>query len=60
MKKQIEEELKAKGYAIVEEDGNVNLYITSELNAKLQNDKNLSEFMVQLIVQKSIQKVIFH
>lgn len=59
MKKQIEEELKTQGYAIVEEDGNAYLHITDELNAKLQNDKILAEHMVQMIIQKNIQKVIF-
>lgn len=60
MTKQIEEELKAEGYAIVEEDGKAYLHITSQLSDTLQNDKALSDSMTAMVIQKSVRKIIVH
>lgn len=60
MKKEIEEELKAKGYAIVNEDGKAYLHITKELNMALQENKELGDQMVELIEQNNVCKIILH
>ena len=60
MKKQIEEELKTKGFAIVEEDGKTNLHLTSQLNYTLRTSQSLSEAMVQTIIKEHICKIIVH
>lgn len=60
MTKQIEEELKAEGFAIVEENGKAYLHITSQLSDTLQNNKALSDSMTEMVIQKSICKIITH
>lgn len=51
-------ELKTNGYTIVEENGKTYLLLTKELNDTLLANKELGDFMVQLIEQKNIQKII--
>lgn len=60
MKKEIEEELKSEGYAVVEENGKAYLHITSQLSDTLQNNKTLSNYMTEMVIKKSICKIIVH
>ena len=52
-------EIKMKNeFEVVVENGKSYLYITKELNDKLQNSKVLGDQMVELIMQKHICKII--
>jgi len=60
MNKQMEQELKTKGFSIVNEDGIAYLHITRKFNEILITNNTLGDQMVKLMIQNSIGKIILH
>ena len=51
--------MKKQGYEVVVEDGKTCLHISKELKMVLQENKVLGDQMVQLMIQKNIDGIIF-
>jgi len=60
MNKQMESELKTKGFSVVNENGIAYLHITSQLHETLSKDNVLGDQMMEFIVQNHIGKIITH
>ena len=56
----MEQELKTKGFSIVNEDGIAYLHITRKFNEILITNNTLGDQMVKLMIQNSIGKIILH